>query len=96
MAADHQRLAVIDELVATGTPVDEEDEVFRRHPLRLAAANGRPASVEVLLRHGADPGAPDGSGTTPLEHCRAARSGTPTPEGHDAVEAILLAAIADR
>jgi ankyrin repeat protein len=93
MATDHQRLDVIDELVAAGTPVDEEDEVFRRHPLRLAAANGRPASVALLLGHGADPTAPDGSGKTPLDHCRAGRSGSPTAEGHDAVEAILLGAM---
>ena len=55
MAADHERLQVIDTLVAAGTPVDAADEVFGRHPLRLAAANGRPASVHTLLADGADP-----------------------------------------
>jgi hypothetical protein len=96
MAADHQRLAVIDELVAAGTPVDREDDVFHRHPLRVAAANGRPDSVAALLAHGADSTAPDDSGRTPLDHCRAGRSSATAPDGHDAVETVLLAAITNR
>ncbi len=96
MAVDHQRLAVIDELVEAGTPVDEADDVFHRHPLRLAAANGRPESVAALLAYGADPTASDDSGRTPLDLCRAGRSSVPSPERHDAVETILLAAIANR
>ena len=55
MAADHQRLSVIDELIATGTPVDAEDEQYGRQALRIAAQNGRPASVRRLLDNGADP-----------------------------------------
>jgi ankyrin repeat protein len=55
MAADHQRLSVIDELIASGTPVDAEDEQYGRQALRIAAQNGRPASVRRLLDHGADP-----------------------------------------
>ena len=50
MAADHERLDVIDDLIAAGTPVDEADEVFNRHPLRLAAANGRLSSVHAAAR----------------------------------------------
>jgi uncharacterized protein len=89
MAADHQRTGVIDALVAAGTPVDAEDEAFHRHPLRVAAANGRPASVAALLAHGADPNRRDGSGRTPLDLCRHGREGAASTEGHDAVQALL-------
>ncbi len=84
MAADHQRLAVIDALVASGTPVDAADPVFGGHALRTAAANGRPASVRRLLAHGADPGVRDEQGRTPLDLCRAG-----TSPDHREVEAIL-------
>jgi ankyrin repeat protein len=84
MAADHQRLAVIDALVASGTPVDAADPVFGGHALRTAAANGRPASVRRLLAQGADPGVRDEQGRTPLDLCRAG-----TTPGHREVEAIL-------
>lgn len=92
MAADHQRVAVIDQLVGFGAPVDEADAMFGRHPLRLAAARGRPASVAALLRHGADPARSDAAGLTPLDHCRHGRVDAVDPEGHDAVEALLVAA----
>lgn len=84
MAVDHERLDVIDALVASGTPVDASDPVFGGHPLRTAAANGRPASVRRLLEHGADPGLRDEQGRTPLDLCRAG-----TTPGHREVEAIL-------
>jgi ankyrin repeat protein len=84
MAADHQRLEVIDALVAAGTPVDEADHAFGGHPLRTAASNGRLASVRRLLVHGADPSLRDDRGRTPLDLCR---DGT-TP-GHREVEVIL-------
>ena len=81
MAADHERVAVIDALVAAGTPVDEEDEIHHRHPLRLAAANGRARSVRALLAHGADPVRPGPDGRTPLDLARAG--------GHDEAAALL-------
>ncbi len=84
LAADHERLEVIDELVAAGTPVDATDPVFGGHPLRVAAANGRPASVERLVAHGADPGRRDEQGRTPLDLARAG-----TSVKHREVEAIL-------
>jgi uncharacterized protein len=89
MAADHQRLGVIDALVDAGTPLDDEDEVFGRHPLRLAAGNGRPASVRALLALGADPALRDTNGLTPLDHCRQGRADAPDARGHDEVEALL-------
>jgi uncharacterized protein len=90
MAADHQRLDVIDALIAGGTLVDAEDEVFGRHPLRLAAANGRPASVRSLLAHGADPARRDSNGLIPLDHCRHGRVNAPDTSGHDEAEALLV------
>jgi hypothetical protein len=53
MGADHERLAVVDELVRAGTPVDAVDQAWGRHALRLAVENGRPGSVQRLLDHGA-------------------------------------------
>ncbi len=84
MAGDHQRLDVIDALVAAGTPVDAADPVFGGQPLRTAASNGRPASIRRLLAHGAEPSLRDEQGRTPLDLCRAGK----TP-GHREVEAIL-------
>ncbi|WP_375482959.1 ankyrin repeat domain-containing protein [uncultured Jatrophihabitans sp.] len=55
MAAHHERLDVIDELLAAGVPVDREDEVYGRQALRLAASSGRARSVVHLLARGADP-----------------------------------------
>jgi uncharacterized protein len=53
-AADHQRLDVIDQLVAAGTPVNQADAEWHRLPLQVATQNGRQASVRRLLAHGAD------------------------------------------
>lgn len=92
MAADHERVEVLRQLAAIGTPIDVADEVFGRHPLRLAAADGRTASVEVLLALGADPRATDDAGRTPLDHCRMGREHGPVRAGHDATEALLVAA----
>jgi hypothetical protein len=63
MAANHERLEVIDQLVAADTPVDSTDS-FGRLPLRLAAAGGRDRSVTRLLAHGADPTLHDSTGQT--------------------------------
>lgn len=89
MAADHQRLEVIDRLVAAGTPVNEADAEWGRLPLHLAAKNGRPASVQRLLAHGADPNVRDPDGNrTPLEWCQPGNRYLDGP-GHDEVDAIL-------
>jgi len=90
MAADHQRLDVIGRLVAAGTPVDGVDPVFGGHPLRTAAANGRPASVRRLLELEADPNLRDpGSNRTALELCRRGRGGAADRDAYDEVEAVL-------
>jgi hypothetical protein len=84
-AADHQRLEVIDQLIAAGTPVDEPDAEWGRLPLHTAAGNGRAASVRRLLAHGVDPNLRDPRHhTTPLEESQ--RENSP---GHREVEAIL-------
>lgn len=89
MAAHHQRLAAIEALVATGTPFDEPDASFGRHPLRLAAAEGRLASVRALLALGAEPSRRDGAGLTALDHCRLGRRGVTDTTAHDAIERLL-------
>lgn len=89
MAADHQRLDVIDQLVAAGTPVDGVDQTWGRQALWTAAENGRPASVRRLLAHGADPNLRDTGHRTALDRCRAARRNYLDHTGHDQVETIL-------
>jgi len=90
MAADHQRVDVVDQLIAAGTPVDGIDTRWGRHPLRHAAENGRPAGVRRLLDHGADPNLRDPeTRRTPLECCRGDHR-YPAEPGHREVEAILL------
>jgi|GEM_PF-1509279 len=93
MAADHQRLTVIDQLLEAGTPIDAEDLLYRRQALRLAACNGRSASVEHLLRRGADPHLRDPvEHRTALEWCRHSRPHPGAGPGHDQAEALLEAA----
>src|SRR6266508_4051801 len=91
MAADHQRLPVIDQLIAAGTPVDAVDAQWGGHALRTAASNGRAASVRHLLAHGADPNLRDAEHhRTPLDWCRHSRATGDSP-GHEQVEAMLAA-----
>lgn len=89
MAVDHQRLDVIHHLAAAGAPIDQADEAFGRHPLRLAAANGRPASVRALLALGADPHLRDGHGSSALDLCRRSLSNAIDTEPFDEIEALL-------
>ncbi len=92
MAADHQRIGVIDTLVKAGAPVDATDEVFGRHPLVLAASNGRPASVRSLLAHGADPARVDTHGRTALDECLTNRAETTRADDYDEVVQLLKSA----
>jgi uncharacterized protein len=86
MAADHERLNVIDQLLDTETPIDAADAKWGRQSLRLAAMNGRVASVQHLLARGADPNHRDPTHhRTALDWCR--HSGN-SPR-HDQIEAIL-------
>lgn len=89
MAADHQRLGVIDRLIDGGVPIDAVDPIWHGHPLRTAAANGRPHSVRRLLERGADPDLRDAEGRTPLDLCLA--HGAKGSAAHEEVAAILVA-----
>lgn len=94
MAADHQRLDVIDALLQVGTPVDAEDETFGRQALRLAAERGRTQSVAHLLARGADPRQRDpAKNRTALYWCRRAAKKIQFPSGHAQVDTILSAAL---
>ena len=53
MAADHERLGVIDELLEAGTPIDASDATWGRQALRVARENNREVSVAHLLARGA-------------------------------------------
>lgn len=92
-AADHERLEVIDQLLAAGAPIDATDASYGLQALRTAARNGRAASVERLLARGADPSVRDAEyGRTALDWCRHRRGGADDPAAHDRVE-VLLAGI---
>ena len=94
MAAAHDRIEVIEQLLAAGTPADAVDE-FGRRALQAAAENGRPGSVRVLLAAGADPKQRDPhENLTPLEWSRRrARDQGSTP-GHEEVQRLLDAGAA--
>ena len=49
MAADHERLDVIDELLAAGTPIDATDEVWAAGDA-IATENGRRAEHRPSAR----------------------------------------------
>jgi hypothetical protein len=88
-AAQYQRLEVIDQLIAAGTPVNEPDAEWGRLPLHTAAGDGRAASVRRLLAHGADPDLRDPlRGRTALEESQLPNRPPDSP-AHDEVEAIL-------
>lgn len=87
MAADHERLDVIDQLLDAGTPIDAADPWGRR-ALCVAAANGRVAGVRHLLGRGADPQQRDtAQNRTALDWCRHNHAGD-SPQ-HAQIEAIL-------
>ena len=88
-AAQYQRLEVIDQLIAAGTPVNEPDAEWGRLPLHTAAGDGRAASVRRLLAHGADPDLRDPlHNRTALEECQVPQRPPDSP-AHDEAEAIL-------
>jgi hypothetical protein len=88
-AVQYQRLEVIDQLIAAGTPVNEPDAEWGRLPLHTAAGDGRAASVRRLLAHGADPDLRDPlHNRTALEECQVPNRPPDSP-AHDEVEAIL-------
>lgn len=88
MAADHQRLTVIDLLLDAGAPIDAVDPHWRRQALRVAGQHGRPDSVRHLLARGADATLTDDHGRTALDLCAPEHRYMSHP-GHDEVAAIL-------
>lgn len=91
MAAGHERLAVIDDLLAAGTPVDGVDHDGST-ALHEAANYGRADSVRHLLRRGADPHRRDTTyNGTPLDWCRHQHCELGLSPAHEQVEAILEA-----
>jgi len=96
MAADHQRLAVIDQLLDTGVPIDAEDPKWGRQALRIAASNGRANSVRHLLTRGADPGHVDPEhGLTALQWFRRNRSNYTDDSRHADVGELLCPSAPD-
>lgn len=72
MAADHERLDVIDQLLQAGTPIDAVDP-WGRQALRLAAGNGRGRQRPAAARPRADPNQRDDRNLIALEWCRICR-----------------------
>ena len=88
-AAQYQRLEVIDQLIAAGTPVNEPDAEWGRLSLHTAAGDGQAASVRRLLAHGADPDLRDPlHNRTALEESQVPNRPPDSP-AHNEVEAIL-------
>jgi ankyrin repeat protein len=91
MAAAHDRVEVIEELLGTGTPVDALDG-FGRRALQAAAENGCPRSVSVLLAAGADPQQRDpNEKLTPLEWAQRRVNDHGSTPRHEEVERLLRA-----
>lgn len=88
MAADHQRLDVVDQLPSTGISVDAVDPQWGRQALRVAAEHGRPRSVRHLLARSADPALKDEHGRTALDFTGSDLAYMRSP-AHDEVAAIL-------
>jgi hypothetical protein len=88
MAADHQRLDAIEQLLAADTPIDAVDPQWGRQALCVAVQNERIRSVRRLLDLGADPRARDGKGRTPLEYANAT--------GQSRLTAIIATAVAKK
>ncbi len=95
MAADHQRVDVMDQLLAAGTPIDAVDRVWHRHPLRLTAEHGRPVSARYLLERGADATLKNDEGLSALDLCQGEHRYLPG-RAHDEVAELLRAAIQAR
>lgn len=93
-AAVCDRLAVIDELVGAGVPVDVD--IDGATPLHTAAWEGKAAAVRRLLELGADPQRRDADHNgTPLDWCRHRHAEIGEGWGHEDVERVLATWTAD-
>lgn len=87
-AGVNERLAVIELLLAAGTPVDAD--IDGSTALHWAAWEGKARGVQHLLARGADPNRRDAThGGTPLDWCRHRRAEVGDRWGHAEVERIL-------
>jgi hypothetical protein len=71
MAADHQRLDVIDRLLDADAPIDATDPHWHRRALRVAAQNGRPRQRPSPARRGRRPGTDRRRGSYRIRSLRA-------------------------
>ena len=95
MAAAHDRVEVIELLLAAGTPVDALDG-FGRRALQAAAENGRPESVRMLLAAGANPQQQDpNEKLTPLEWSQRHVNDHGSTPGHEQVQRLLTVGAAE-
>jgi ankyrin repeat protein len=89
IAAEHGHLAVIDQLIAAGTPVDglDRDDSTALHE---AAYSGQVDAVRHLLARGADPALCDTRfGATPLGWCEHRHGEVGPSDAHEEIERIL-------
>jgi ankyrin repeat protein len=92
MAAGHDRVEVIEQLLALGVPVDAVD-AWGSTALRAAAENGHPRSVRILLAAWADPEQRDrDESLTPLEWSRRHVAEHGSTSEHEEVQRLLEAA----
>ena len=89
IAAEHGHLAIIDQLIAAGTPVDglDRDDSTALHE---AAYSGQVDAVRHLLARGADPALRDTRfGATPLGWCEHRHGEVGHSDAHEAIERVL-------
>lgn len=91
IAAEHGQLAVMEQLLDAGTPIDGTDRDGST-ALHAAAYRGSTNGVRFLLDRGADPARRDTRfNSTPLSWCRHGRDELGPSKAHNEVEQVLAA-----